>query len=54
MDAFVQGVSVWGPGLQGWATSQPVLAGLQDYVAGEASPPPSTLLSATERQRGWR
>jgi Beta-ketoacyl synthase, N-terminal domain len=51
MDAFVQGVSVWGPGLQGWATSQPVLAGLQDYVAGEASPPPSTLLSATERRR---
>ena len=44
-------MSVWGPGLQGWAASQPVLRGAQDYVAGEASPPLPTLLSATERRR---
>jgi hypothetical protein len=51
MDAYVQGVAVWGPGLPGWAASQSVLAGLEDYVASDAGPPPSTLLSATERRR---
>jgi hypothetical protein len=51
MQAFVQSVSVWGPGLQGWAASRPILAGLQAHVSGEASPPLSTLLSATERRR---
>jgi hypothetical protein len=51
MEAFVRSVSVWGPGLQGWAASQPILRGAQDYVAGEANPPLPTLLSATERRR---
>jgi Beta-ketoacyl synthase, N-terminal domain len=51
MEAYVQGVAVWGPGLHGWAASQPVLSGLQPYVAGNAIPPPSTLLSASERRR---
>ena len=51
MEVFVRSVSVWGPGLQGWAASQPILRGAQDYVAGEASPPLPTLLSATERRR---
>ena len=51
MEAFVRSVSVWGPGLQGWAASQPVLRGAQDYVASEANPPLPTLLSATERRR---
>jgi hypothetical protein len=51
MEAVIQGVSVWGPGLPGWAASQPVLAGVQEYVAGAANPPSSTLLSATERRR---
>jgi hypothetical protein len=51
MDAFIQGVSVWGTGLPGWPASQPVLAGVQAFVANEASPPPSALLSATERRR---
>ena len=51
MEAFIQGVSVWGTGLPGWPASQPVLAGVQAFVANEASPPPSALLSATERRR---
>ena len=51
MEAFVQSVSVWGPGLQGWTASQPILAGQQDYVTAEAAAPLPTLLSATERRR---
>jgi hypothetical protein len=51
MEAVIQGVSVWGPGLLGWAASQPVLAGIQDYVGGDIAPPVPTLLSATERRR---
>ena len=51
MEAFVRSVSVWGPGLRGWAASQPILAGVHDYVASEANPPLPTLLSATERRR---
>jgi Beta-ketoacyl synthase, N-terminal domain len=51
MEVFVRSVSVWGPGLQGWAASQPILRGAQDYVASEANPPLPTLLSATERRR---
>ena len=51
MDAVIHGVSVWGPGLAGWVTSEPVLAGVQDYVGSDVDPPPSSLLSATERRR---
>lgn len=51
MEAFIQGVSVWGTGLPGWPASQPVLAGIQEFAASEVSPPASTLLSATERRR---
>lgn len=45
------GVSVWGPGLEGWDTSRAVLAGQARYVATPASPPPPPLLAATERRR---
>ena len=51
MHAFITGVAVWGPGLAGWAASAPVLAGRQDYAAGEMPLPPPTLLPATERRR---
>jgi len=51
MEAFIQGVSVWGTGLPGWPASQPVLAGTQEFAASEVSAPASTLLSATERRR---
>lgn len=51
LSARVLGVSVWGPGLEGWATSRAVLAGEADYVATDAPPPPPQLLAATERRR---
>jgi hypothetical protein len=51
MRAYVLGVSVWGPGLEGWEASRPVLAGIADYVASEALPPAPAMLSATERRR---
>ena len=51
MEAFIRACRSGEPGLQGWAASQPILAGVQEYVASEASPPLPTLLSATERRR---
>ncbi len=51
MEAFIQGVAVWGTGLHGWTASQPVLAGTRAFVASEAAPPLSPLLSPTERRR---
>jgi beta-ketoacyl synthase-like protein len=54
MEAFIQGVAVWGTGLHGWPESQSVLAGVREYAASDATPPASTLLSATERRRTGR
>ena len=47
----VLGASVWGPGLEGWAASRLVLAGLAPYEPRASPPPPPTILSATERRR---
>jgi hypothetical protein len=49
--AYVLGVSVWGPGLEGWEVGRPVLAGLADYLPSEILPPAPAMLSATERRR---
>jgi hypothetical protein len=51
MRAYVLGVSIWGPGLEGWEASRPVLAGLADYVPSASPPPAPAMLSATERRR---
>lgn len=51
MRAYVLGVSVWGPGLEGWEASRPVLAGLADYLPSDTLPPAPAMLSATERRR---
>ncbi len=51
LSARVLGVSVWGPGLEGWAAARPVLAGELAYEPTDAPPPPPTLLPATERRR---
>ena len=51
MRVYVLGVSVWGPGLEGWEASRPVLNGLSDYVPRASSPPAPVILSATERRR---
>jgi hypothetical protein len=51
MRVYVLGVSVWGPGLEGWEASRPVLNGLSDYVPRASPPPAPAILSATERRR---
>ncbi|WP_207538035.1 beta-ketoacyl synthase chain length factor [Sabulicella rubraurantiaca] len=47
----VHGVSVWGPGLPGWAASEAVLAGSSPWEAAECAVPAPALLSPTERRR---
>ena len=50
--ASVLGVSVWGPGLEGWAASRAVLAGAAAYQPRPSSPPPPpAILPPTERRR---
>ncbi len=50
MRVWVRGVSVWGPGLEGWDASAPILAG-GDYVPRPSPAPPPPLLPANERRR---
>ena len=47
----VLGVSVFGPGLTGWADAAPVLAGTRPFVFSAPTPPPPALLPANERRR---
>jgi len=49
--AGIIGVSVWGPGLEGWAASQPILAGAVPYVPRASPSPVPAILPATERRR---
>jgi predicted hotdog family 3-hydroxylacyl-ACP dehydratase len=49
--ASVLGVSVWGPGLEGWERSRPVLTGTEPYSCQETAPPVPTALPAAERRR---
>ncbi len=49
--AGIVGVSVWGPGLEGWAASRPVLAGAEPYEPRPSPPPVPAILPATERRR---
>jgi hypothetical protein len=49
--AVVRGVSLWGPGLPGWAEARSVLCGQDDYVMTDVPVPPSALLPANERRR---
>lgn len=51
LKACIIGVSVWGPGLEGWAASRPILAGGVPYEPRASPPPPPALLAATERRR---
>jgi hypothetical protein len=49
--ADIVGISVWGPGLEGWAASRDVLAGRTPYEPRPSPPPPPSILSANERRR---
>jgi hypothetical protein len=51
MKVFVEGVGIVGPGLNGWQTSQPVLAGAAPYIDASVVIPPSDLLPPAERRR---
>jgi len=54
MHAYVEGVGLYGPGLDGWARSVPVLVGSESYALGPDILPASTLLPANERRRAPR
>ena len=49
--ASIIGTAIWGPGLEGWAASRDVLAGVAPYVPAASPPPAPALLPATERRR---
>jgi hypothetical protein len=51
MRVYVRGVALWGPGLEGWEASRPVLAGEANHVARESPPPAPAILPPTERRR---
>ena len=51
LSADIVGVSVWGPGLEGWKTSRLILSGAEPYLARPSPPPPPALLQPTERRR---
>ena len=51
MRAFVEGIGLVGPGLNGWQASRATLAGGQPYRPAPTSVAASALLPATERRR---
>ncbi len=51
MRAFVEGVGLCGPGLNGWPASRPLLCGAAAYHAAPTAIAASDLLPATERRR---
>ncbi len=51
MRVWLSGIAVLGPGLPGWAASEPVLAGEAPWQMGEATAPAPAILGATERRR---
>jgi hypothetical protein len=54
IEAYVAGIGVLGPGLDGWPTSRHVLAGERPYAPVPTELPLPALLSATERRRTGR
>ena len=51
MQAFIRGVSVCGPGLDGWTASRPILANEQDYVSRPVQLAIPNILAPNERRR---
>jgi hypothetical protein len=48
---YLEGIGLCGPGLDGWAASQPVLAGARDYLPADTNVPVAEILPANERRR---
>lgn len=51
IETFIGGIAVRGPGLDGWAAAQPVLAGQQDLLPDGPHLSPPAILSPNERRR---
>ena len=51
LEAGIISVSIWGPGLEGWAASRPILAGVTPYEPRVLPPPAPAFLPSTERRR---
>ena len=51
MHAYIEGIGLCGPGLDGWGQSAAILAGHAAYTPTPACPPALTLLPAAERRR---
>jgi hypothetical protein len=51
IEGFIHGVSVCGPGLDGWELSRPIFAGLEEYAHRDALLPIPNILPANERRR---
>jgi hypothetical protein len=51
MRVFVESVGLIGPGLPGWQTARPILAGGQPYAYSALNPPRVDILPAAERRR---
>ena len=49
--ASVLGLSVWGPGLEGWQASRPILAGETSYEPRPSPAPAPSILPPNERRR---
>lgn len=54
LSVHVDGIGVFGPGLDGWANGRAVLAGSQPYSAGALPPFDQSVLPATERRRSGK
>lgn len=51
MRVYLEGIGLFGPGLEGWEASRAVLAGETPYAPTQAALPPALLLPANERRR---
>jgi hypothetical protein len=51
IEVFVGGIGLRGPGLEGWAASRPVLAGVTPFVAAPVALSAPSLLPPPERRR---
>lgn len=51
LSAYIDGIGLLGPGLNGWAASQAVLSGSRSYLAEPSRLPAPQILPAAERRR---
>jgi hypothetical protein len=51
LSASIRAASLWGPGLEGWTASLPILTGAAAYVPAASPPPAPVLLPPAERRR---